>query len=86
VPLSSEQRQALEGWMRSKAILQCLACTEMQWQFAQATYVRALLESEEDLNEDKGVVKVTCGNCGYTVLLDAETLGIRALWDTQRGV
>ncbi len=87
MPLSSEQRQALEGWMRSKAIFQCPACGETQWQFPQATYVRALLEEgEADLNEDKGVVKVCCGNCGYVMLFDAETVGIRALWDTHRGV
>jgi hypothetical protein len=51
--------------MRSKAIFQCPAYTETHWQFFQAAYVRALLEEgEEDLNENKGVVKVTCGNCG----------------------
>jgi hypothetical protein len=87
VPLSSEQRQALEGWMRSKAIVQCPACGEDRWRFTEAAYVRALLEAGEvDLNEDKGVVKVCCGNCGYIMLLDAGTLGIRALWDTRRGV
>ena len=87
MPLSSEQRQALETWMRSKAIVQCPACGDSKWQFAQAAYVRALLEvGEADLNEDKGVVKVCCGNCGYAMLFDAETVGIRALWDIQRGV
>jgi len=30
--------------------------------------------------EEKGVVKVGCGNCGYVMLLDAETVGIRGLW------
>jgi hypothetical protein len=73
--------------MRSKAIVQCPACGEDRWRFTEAAYVRALLEAGEvDLNEDKGVVKVCCGNCGYIMLLDAETLGIRALWDTRRGV
>ena len=87
MPLSSEQRQALETWMRSKAIVQCPACGDSKWQFAQAAYVRALLEvGEADLNEDKGVVKVCCGNCGYAMLFDVETVGIRALWDERRGI
>ena len=42
---------------------------------------RALLEQgESDMSEEKGVVKVGCGNCGYVMLLDAETVGIRGLW------
>ena len=87
MPLSSKQRQVLERWMHSKAIIQCPACGETQWQFAQAAYVRALLEAgEADLNEDRGVVKVSCGNCGHLMLFDAEMVGIRALWDTQGGV
>jgi hypothetical protein len=54
---------------------------------AQAGYARALLEQgEPDLVEDKGVVKVPCGNCGYVMLLDAETVGIRGLWAEGRGV
>ena len=85
MPLSSEQRQALKGWARSKAIIQCPACGESRWRFAETAYVRTLLEpGEADLNEDRGVVKVSCGNCGYLMLLDAETLGIRALWDKRR--
>ena len=72
--------------MRSKGIIQCPACGDVQWQFAQAAYVRALLEQgEEDLGEDKGVVKVCCGNCGYIMLFDGETLGIRGLWAEGRG-
>ncbi len=72
--------------MRSKAIIQCPACGASQWQFAQAAYLRALLEQgEEDLLEDKGVVKVCCGNCGYVMLFDGETLGIRGLWAEGRG-
>ena len=87
MPLSPEQRQVLEGWMRSKAIIQCAACGDAQWRFAEAAYVRALLEAgDQDLNEGKGIVKVPCGNCGYVMLFDAETVEIRALWDTQRGV
>ena len=87
MPLSSKQRQVLEGWMRSKAIVQCAACGETQWRFAEAAYVRALLEpGEADLNEDRGIVKLPCGNCGYVMLFNAETVGIRALWDTRRGV
>ncbi len=84
--LSEPQQQRLENWMRSKAIIQCPACGASQWQFAQAAYVRALLEQgEPDLGEDKGVVKVSCGNCGHLMLFDGETLGIRGLWETGRG-
>ena len=87
MPLSDPQRQLLESWMRSKAIMQCPACGDAKWQFAQAAYVRALLEQgEEDLGEDKGVVKVCCGNCGHVMLFQAETLGIRGLWAEGRGV
>ena len=87
MPLSDPQRQLLESWMRSKAIIQCPACGDAKWQFAQAAYVRALLEQgEEDLGEDKGVVKVCCGNCGHVMLFQAETLGIRGLWAEGRGV
>ncbi len=71
--------------MRSKAVLLCPACGDDRWRFAEAAYVRALLEAgEADLTEGKGVVKVTCGNCGYVMLLDAETVGIRGLWDRGR--
>ena len=77
MPLSSEQLKILERWMRSKAIVQCPACGDDSWQFAGASYVRALLEADDtDLTEGKGVVRVSCGNCGYVVLFDAETLGI----------
>ena len=87
MPLSPMQRQALENWMRSKAIIQCPACGEDRWRFAEAAYVNALLEAGDvNLTEDRGVVKVPCGNCGYVVLFDAETLGIRGLWDTGRSV
>ena len=73
--------------MRTKAIIQCPACGDSQWQFAQAAYIRALLEEgEADLAEDRGVVRVTCGNCGYLMLFDAETLGIRGLWAEERGL
>jgi predicted nucleic-acid-binding Zn-ribbon protein len=81
MPLSDPQQQFLENWMRSKAIVQCPTCGDARWQFAQAAYVGALLEqSESDMSEEKGVVKVGCGNCGYVMLLDAETVGIRGLW------
>jgi hypothetical protein len=67
--------------MRSKRIVRCPACGEGGWRFADAAYVRALLEEgQEDLMEDAGVVKVLCDNCGYLALFDAETLGIRGLW------
>ena len=87
MPLSPKQRQALEDWMRSKAIIRCPACGDVdRWQFAEAAYVRALLEAGDlDLTEDKGVVKVLCDNCGYVALFDAEILGIRALWAEGRG-
>ena len=79
--LSEPQQQFLENWMRSKAIVQCPLCGDAKWQFAQAAYLRALLEKgEPDMSEEKGVVKVSCGNCGYLVLFDAETVGIRGLW------
>jgi len=83
--LSPEQRRTLENWMRSKAILQCPACGDSRWRFAEAAYVRALLETgDADLTEDKGVLKLLCGNCGYVLLFDAETVGIRGLWDRGR--
>jgi hypothetical protein len=44
--LSKSQRQILEEWMHSKAIIQCPACGNAQWQFSQAAYIRALLELE----------------------------------------
>ena len=85
MPLSPEQRQILERWMRSKAVIQCPACGDDSWQFAGASYVRALLEADDtDLTEGGGVVRVSCGNCGYVALFDAETLGIRGLWDQGR--
>ncbi len=87
MPLNETQRKHLENWMRSQAVLQCPACGDSQWQFDQAAYLRALLErGEADLCEEKGVVKVSCGNCGYMMLFDAETLGIRGLWAEERGV
>ena len=83
--LSPEQRRTLENWMSSKAILQCPACGDSRWRFAEAAYVRALLETgDADLTEDKGVLKLLCGNCGYVALFDAETVGIRGLWDRGR--
>ncbi len=87
MPLNQLQQQTLKDWMRSKAIIQCPACAEDRWRFAEASYLRALLEAgEADLGEDKGVVKIVCDNCGYVMLFDAETVGIRALWDTPRGI
>jgi len=85
MPLNPEQSQILERWMHSKAIVQCPACGDNSWQFTEASYVRALLEAgEPDLTEGGGVVRVTCGNCGYVMLFDAEMLGIRGLWDQKR--
>ena len=86
MPLSETQQQHLQNWMHSKAISQCPTCGNARWQFARASYVRALLEQgEPDLTEDKGVVKVLCGNCGYVMLFSAERLGIRGLWAEGRG-
>src|SRR3712207_7407633 len=51
----------------------CPACGDARWQFSEASYVRALLEQgEPDLAEDRGVVRISCGTCGYVMLLDAE--------------
>jgi ribosomal protein S27AE len=87
MPLNPEQSQILEKWMHSKAIVQCPACGDNSWRFAEASYVRALLEEgEPDLTEGAGVVRVSCGNCGYVVLFDAEALGIRGLWDQNRNL
>jgi hypothetical protein len=81
VSLSPAQRQLLEDWMRAKAIVRCPVCGQDKWRFADAAYVRALLEEgDEDLTEDKGVVKISCGYCGYVALFDAETVGIRGSW------
>lgn len=81
MPLSPAQRRVLEDWMRSKAIVMCPCCRQDKWRFAEAAYLRALLEkAEEDLVEAAGVVKVPCDNCGYVALFDAETIGVRGLW------
>jgi predicted RNA-binding Zn-ribbon protein involved in translation (DUF1610 family) len=85
MPLNESQQRALKDWMRSKVVVQCPACGDNRWRFAEAAYVRALLEAgEADLTEDEGVVKVPCGNCGYVALFDAETVGIRGVWDKGR--
>ena len=85
MPLNQLQQQTLKDWMRSKAVIQCPACGEDRWQFAGASYVRALLEVDDmDLTEGGGVVKISCDNCGYVALFDAEHLGIRGLWDRGR--
>ena len=39
---------------------------------------------DTNLTEDRGVVKICCGNCAYVMLFDAKTLGIRGLWDSSR--
>ncbi len=55
MPLSSGQRQVLERWMRSKAIIQCPACGEDRWRFATASYLREFVEEmNQDLTEDRG--------------------------------
>ncbi len=87
MPLSDRQLEILENWMRSKEIARCPACGGVDtWRFSEAAYVGALVEAGDlNLAEDKGVVKVTCDNCGYVMLFDAETLGIRGLWAEGRG-
>ena len=83
--LSPSQRHVLEQWMRSKAVVTCPLCGQDRWRFADAAYVRALLEEDdEDLIEGGGVVKILCDNCGYVALFDAETIGIRGLWAQRR--
>ncbi len=85
MPLNQLQQQTLKHWMRSKAIIQCPGCGSDRWRFAEAAYLRALLEAgEADLTEGRGVVKLSCDNCGYVMLFDAQTLGIRGLWDESR--
>jgi len=43
--------------MRSKVVVQCPACGDNRWRFAEAAYVRALWEAGEAyLTEDEGVV------------------------------
>ena len=55
MPLNQLQQQTLKDWMRSKAVIQCPACGEDKWQFAGASYVRALLEADDiDLTEGGG--------------------------------
>ena len=67
--------------MRSKAIVMCPCCGQDRWRFAEAAYVKALLEEgDEDLTKGGGVVKVPCDNCGHLLLFDAESVGIRGVW------
>ena len=85
MPLNEIQCRTLKDWMRSKAIVQCPACGDNRWHFAEAAYIRALLEAgDEDLIEDVGVVKLPCGNCGYVALFDGDAVGIRGMWDKGR--
>ena len=85
MPLSEPQQQRLENWMHSKAVVQCPACGDSKWRLAEAAYLRALLDAgDADLTEAGGVVKLPCDNCGYMALFDAETVGIRGLWDKGR--
>jgi len=83
--LSPAQRRVIEEWLRTKGIVRCQACGKDALRFAEAAYVRALLEEgESDLTESGGVVKVSCDNCGYVALFDAETVGIRGSWSRGR--
>jgi predicted nucleic-acid-binding Zn-ribbon protein len=85
--LNPAQRRLLEDWMRSKSILKCPCCGQEKWRLAEAAYIRALLEEgDEDLTESSGVVKIPCDTCGYVVLFNAETVGIRGSWARGRGL
>ena len=71
--------------MRSKAIIQCPACGGNSWRLGEAAYVRGVLEAgDPNLTEDRGVVRIPCGNCGFVMLFEAQTLGVRGLWDASR--
>ena len=45
MPLNESQQRTLKDWMRSKVVVQCPACGDNRWRFAEAAYVRALLEA-----------------------------------------
>ena len=54
---------------------------------AESSYVRAILEAgDTGLTEGAGIVRASCANCVYRALFDAETLGIRGLWDQGRSL
>jgi hypothetical protein len=87
MPLNEQQRRTLKEWMRSKAIVQCPACGDNRWHFAEAAYLRALLEAgDEDLTEEAGVVKRPCASCGYVALFDGEMVGVLGRWDKGRSL
>ena len=87
MPLNEIQQRTLKDWMRSKAIVQCTACKDNRWHFAEAAYLRALLEAgDEDLTEEAGVVKPPCANCGYVALFDGEMVGVLGRWDKGRSL
>jgi hypothetical protein len=87
MPLNEQQRRTLKEWIRSKAIVQCPACEGNRWHFAEAAYLRALLEAgDEDLTEEAGVVKPLCANCGYVALFDGEMVGVLGRWDKGRSL
>jgi hypothetical protein len=66
-------------------IVLCPACGNDGWCFAEAAYVRALLDAgEADLTEDAGVAKLLCDNCRCAALFDGETVGILGMWDKGR--
>jgi hypothetical protein len=71
--------------MHSKVIVLCPACGNDGWCFAEAAYVRALLDAEEaDLTEDAGVAKLLCDSCRCAALFDREMVGILGMWDKGR--
>ena len=65
--------------MRSKAIIKCPLCGQDRWRFAEATYVRALLEEGDEDPQRQGMWKILCDDCGHVALFDAETVGIRGV-------
>jgi hypothetical protein len=80
MPLKPSQRKTLEAWMRSKAIVHCPLCGGDRWRYAEATYLRTLFDvGKTDLSDAKGVVKISCEDCGCLMLFDAETIGVRGL-------
>ena len=55
MPLRPAQRQYLEEWLRSKAIVRCPTCGHDKWRLGDAACVRTLLEEgEPDLTERAG--------------------------------
>ena len=39
MPLNESQQRILKDWMHSKVVVQCPACGDNRWRFAEAAYV-----------------------------------------------